>query len=115
MTTPEPGTFKSTRRMNMKIMSTIMRILIVACVVSGLIIAGAAYAAKPVQNVSAKKHPHIAAAQKLVAKAFETITAAQQANEFDMAGHAQKAKELLEQANAELKQAALEANQNKGK
>jgi hypothetical protein len=36
--------------------------------------------------------------------------AAQTANEFDMAGHAAKAKELLDQANNELKQAAEAAN-----
>jgi hypothetical protein len=38
--------------------------------------------------------------------------AAQKANEWDMRGHAQKAKELLEQANSELKQAAEAANKD---
>ena len=61
---------------------------------------------KPVQNVSPKRHPNIAAAQRLTAQAFQKITAAQQANEFDLAGHAAKAKELLDQANEELKKAA---------
>jgi len=69
--------------------------------------AGAAFAqTKPVQNVSAKKHPNLAAAQKLVDEAFQKITASQQANEFDEGGHAAKAKDLLDQANKELKQAA---------
>ena len=68
--------------------------------------------AKPAQNVSAKKHPNIAAAQRLAAQAFEKITAAQKANEYDMVGHAAKAKELLEQANSELKLAAEAANAN---
>jgi len=36
--------------------------------------------------------------------------AAQRANEWDMGGHAQKAKDLLEQVNNELKQAAEAAN-----
>jgi len=36
--------------------------------------------------------------------------AAQQANEFDMDGHAQKAKEMLDQVNRELKAAAEAAN-----
>ena len=67
---------------------------------------------KPAQNVSAKKHPNIAAAQRLCAQAFDKLSAAQQANEFDMKGHAQKAKELLDQVNAELKQAAEAANEN---
>jgi hypothetical protein len=41
------------------------------------------------------------------------LAIAQQANEYDMNGHAAKAKELLEQANAQLRQAATAANQNK--
>jgi uncharacterized membrane protein YccC len=68
---------------------------------------------KPAQNVSARKHPNLAEAQKLTAQAYQKITAAQQANEWDMDGHAKKAKELLDQANNELKQAAEAANRNK--
>jgi len=70
-------------------------------------------AQKPVQNVSSHRHPNLAAAQRLAEQAFQKIVAAQQANEFDMGGHAQKAKDLLEQANQELKQAAEAANRNK--
>ena len=75
--------------------------------------AAAAWAQKPVDNVSAKKHPNLAAAQHLSQQAWEKIGAAQQANEWDMAGHAAKAKELLDQVNKELKMAAEAANQNK--
>jgi hypothetical protein len=67
----------------------------------------------PVHNVSKSKHPNLAAAQRLVDQAFNKITAAQQANEWDMNGHAAKAKDLLDQANKELKLAAEAANQNK--
>jgi len=66
----------------------------------------------PQQNVSGKRHPNLAAAQRLCEQAFEKIQAAQQANEFDMSGHASKAKELLDQANHELKQAAESANKH---
>jgi F0F1-type ATP synthase membrane subunit b/b' len=66
----------------------------------------------PQQNVSGKRHPNLAAAQRLCEQAFEKIQAAQQANEFDMSGHAAKAKELLDQANHELKQAAESANKH---
>jgi hypothetical protein len=38
--------------------------------------------------------------------------AAQKANEWDMRGHAQKAKELLEQVNNELKQPPESANKD---
>jgi hypothetical protein len=66
----------------------------------------------PQQNVSGKRHPNLAAAQRLCEQAFEKIQAAQQANEFDMSGHASKANELLDQANHELKQAAESANKH---
>jgi hypothetical protein len=65
---------------------------------------------KPVVNTSAKKHANLNAAQKLSLQAFEKITAAQKANEFDMDGHAAKAKDLLDQVNTELKAAAEVAN-----
>lgn len=76
-----------------------------------LLISGLAIA-QPKKNVSAGRHPNIAAAQRLTQQAWDKIVAAQQANEWDMGGHAQKAKELLDQANNELKQAATAANKN---
>jgi hypothetical protein len=80
---------------------------------AALLAGSSAFAKDPVRNVSAKKHPNIAAAQKLSAQAYEKIEAAQKANEYDMQGHAQKAKELLEQVNQELKLAAEAANEAK--
>jgi F0F1-type ATP synthase membrane subunit b/b' len=91
---------------------------IVACVMSmglGMALVGGYAVAKgdkPVENVSSKKHPNIASAQKLSEQAFEKVSAAQKANEWDMEGHAAKAKELLEQANTELRAAATAANKN---
>lgn len=79
--------------------------------VAGLALAAtAAFAAPPVRDVSAHRHPNIAAAQRLTDQAFKRITDAQQANEWDMDGHAAKAKDLLDQASRELKQAAEAAN-----
>jgi len=65
------------------------------------------------QNVSPHRHPNLAAAQRLIDQAIGRIDAAQQANEFDMGGHAAKAKELLAHANEEIKQAAEEANEHR--
>jgi hypothetical protein len=76
------------------------------------LIGGAAIAQAPKQNISAAKHPNLAAAQRLSLQAFEKISAAQKANEFDMNGHAAKAKDLLDQVNNELRQAATAANKN---
>ena len=70
-------------------------------------------AQKPVQNVGPRRHPNLAAAQRMTDNAYQKIIAAQQANEWDMEGHAAKAKDLLDQANRELKQAAKAANQDR--
>jgi hypothetical protein len=75
-----------------------------------MLIGGAALAQKPVRDISAARHPNLAAAQRLSQQAWEKIVAAQQANEWDMQGHAQKAKNLLDQVNNELKLAAEAAN-----
>ncbi|WP_449426970.1 hypothetical protein [Rhodanobacter umsongensis] len=81
--------------------------------VAGLALAAtAAFAAPPVRDVSAHRHPNIAAAQRLTDQAFKRITDAQQANEWDMDGHAAKAKDLLDQASRELKMAAETANRH---
>jgi hypothetical protein len=87
--------------------------IIAALLVLGGIAGGIAIAeGQPATNVSKGKHPNLSAAQNLSLKAYDKINAAQTANEWDMQGHAKKAKELLEQVNAELKQAAQAANKN---
>jgi len=74
------------------------------------LIGGLALAQRPAQNVSPGRHPNLAAAQRLSRQAFERIVAAQEANEWDLHGHAQKAKNLLDEVNNELKQAAEASN-----
>jgi len=64
-------------------------------------------------NVSHQRHPNLAEAQNLIEKALNKISAAQTANEFDMSGHAAKAKALLDEAFSEIKLAAEAANRNK--
>jgi hypothetical protein len=78
-----------------------------------LTIGGIALAQRPKENVSPARHPNIAAAQRFLQQAFDKVTAAQEANEWDMQGHAKRAKELMEQADKELKLAAEAANRNK--
>ena len=89
------------------------KMLIAICHAALLVVGCAASAKGPVQNISAKKHPNLHAAQKFLEQADQKITAAQKANEYDMEGHAAKAKELIEQASSELKLAAEAANRNK--
>ena len=40
-----------------------------------------------------QEHPNLLAAQKLALQAYDKLEAAQRANEYDLGGHAQKAKE----------------------
>ena len=90
-----------------------IRSRILAVVLGALLLIGAAATAqRPARNVSPARHPNLAAAQRLSQQAWERIVAAQRANEFDMRGHAQKAKELLEEVNKELKLAAEAANRS---
>jgi len=78
-----------------------------------LVLGGVALAQLPKENISGRRHPNLAAAQRLSQNAYEKIVAAQQANEWDLQGHAQKAKELLEQVNNQLRMAATASNQRK--
>ena len=94
-------------------MSAMIRARILATVFGALLLIGAAATAqRPVRNISGARHPNLAAAQRLSQQAWEKIVAAQQANEWDMQGHAQKAKQLLDEVNRELKLAAEAANRN---
>jgi hypothetical protein len=81
------------------------------CSIPFVLAASAALAAPPVDNISRHRHANLAAAQRLSTQAFEKIVAAQRANEFDLGGHAQKAKDLLDEVNRELKAAAETANE----
>lgn len=83
---------------------------VVVFVAGSLVLAGSFLVAQA-RNVSPARHPNLAAAQRLCADAVQKINAAQQANEFDMGGHAQKAKDLLVQASEEIKLAALTSNE----
>jgi len=87
---------------------SILFVITLALLCTGLLFAQR----RPAENISAKRHPNLAAAQRLSAQAYEKIVAAQRANEWDLNGHAQKAKDLLDEVNRELKQAAEASNEN---
>ena len=75
-----------------------------------LLIGGASLAQNPAEDISPQRHPNLAAAQRLIRQAYDKIATAQQANNYDMQGHAKRAKELLDEASKELKVAAEEAD-----
>jgi hypothetical protein len=75
----------------------------VACV-------GVMFAQGPVVNIDRYRHGNLAAAQSSIVQAYQSINQAQQANNDQLGGHAQRAKDLLVQADQELRLAANVAN-----
>lgn len=86
--------------------------LLTAVLGSLLLIGGVSLAQnkEPVKNISGARHPHLRAAQNASTNAYNQVVQAQEANEWDLKGHAQKAKQLLEEVNNELKLAAEASN-----
>jgi len=59
----------------------------------------------PSANIDPRRHPNLAAAQKHIIEAFQEAEAAQARDHDELGGHAEKAKDLLRQADHELKEA----------
>ena len=85
----------------------VLRNLVIGVIAIGLLFVGVSVFS---QQVSMDRHPNLAAAQDFIQKAIGRITEAQKANNYDMKGHAEKAKELLNQAYHEIWLAAQAAN-----
>lgn len=101
-----------------------MRCAVAALMILTFIIQGIALAASLTYgrenlktSASSTEHPasrpNLATTPKLTAQAYDKITAAQEANEWDMAGHAQMAKDFLAQASQDLKLATEARDGNK--
>ena len=90
--------------------SGVIRIVSIICIAVVLLTLSIAVNARDVSRV---RHPNLAAAQTLIERAISKVSAAQTANEFDMRGHAAKAKTLLDQAYTEIKLSAEAANQRR--
>ena len=85
----------------------VLRILIIGIIAVGLLFVGVSVFS---QQVSADRHPNLAAAQDFIQRAIGKISEAQKANDYDMKGHAAKAKQLLDEAYQEVWLAARAAN-----
>ena len=70
---------------------------------------GAIFAQAPVVNIG-DRHGNLRAAQQSIVAAWQRIDEAQRDNNYQLGGHAGRAKDLLVQADEELKQAAITAN-----
>jgi hypothetical protein len=66
----------------------------------------------PYVDINPQRHGNLAAAQDNIVQAFGHISDAQHDNDGQLGGHAQRAKELLSQANQELRIAADVANEH---
>jgi hypothetical protein len=77
---------------------------------SGMLFCVATLAQKPVVDIDQSRHPNLYDAQRHVVAASEAVVRAQNDNKDDLGGHAEKARQLLVQANQELKAAAAAAN-----
>jgi F0F1-type ATP synthase membrane subunit b/b' len=74
---------------------------------------GVSVAQHPESNIDPARHPNLAEAQHHILQAFEKVEEAQRANKDQLGGHAEKAKQMLDQASRELKEAAEFANHHK--
>ena len=79
----------------------------------GLLALGVAYAQRPETDINPERHSHLADAQKHVVQAYDKILEAQRDNRDELGGHAERAIQLLDQANHELKEAALYADRHR--
>lgn len=89
------------------------RRVMAASICAAMLVSCSAFADEPVVNINPKWQPNLAAAQELCYTAYEKIERAQRNNEYDMDGHAERAKALLDQVNMELKMAAESANRHR--
>jgi hypothetical protein len=64
----------------------------------------------PAENIDPHRHPNLADAQHHIRVAFDAVSRAQQANDWDLQGHAEHARQLLDQAARELKMSAEASN-----
>jgi hypothetical protein len=79
----------------------------------GLIAGGIVVAqGPPAENIDPARHPHLAAAQHHIHESWREIDEAQHANDWDMDGHAERARQLLDQASRELKLSAEASNRH---
>jgi hypothetical protein len=84
-------------------------LLIAAAVCVAFFCSGVLFAQGPVVNISTR-HGNLRAAQGYLVQAWQRINRAQRDNQDQLGGHAQRAKDFLLQADAELKLAAETAN-----
>jgi len=85
-----------------------------ALITSAVLFGTLAHAQTPVVTVDPSRHGNLASAQESLVQAYGRISEAQRENGSHLGGHAQRAKDLLLQANQEIGLASDQADANPG-
>jgi hypothetical protein len=88
------------------------KLLIAGAIFSAVIATGCATAQAPIVDIG-QRHGNLRDAQQLIVQAYAVIDRAQYDNHSQLGGHAAHAKELLSQADEELRLAADVANERR--
>lgn len=88
-------------------------VFLAATLVLGSILITVAYAQRPETDIDSHRHPNLAEAQHHVVQAYNKTVEAQKENKDELGGHAERAIDLLDQANHELKLAAEYADRHR--
>ena len=83
--------------------------IIALALTAAFVVSGAALPQEPKVNVG-DRHGNMKAAQEMIRQAWFKVDEAQKDNNYNLGGHAGRAKELLSEASSEIKQAAETAN-----
>ena len=90
-----------------------LRNIVLSSALGGVLICGGVVLAQEPRPNITDKYPSLLDAQRHIQQAYEKIDMAQQAHHGELGGHGEKAKQLLAEANRELKEAAEYLNHEK--
>jgi apolipoprotein N-acyltransferase len=90
--------------------STIKRILLITVALCVAFTLGAVVFAQQPRVDVGERHGNMRAAQELIQQAWQKVDEAQKDNNYNLGGHAGRAKELLSQASEQIKLSAEAAN-----
>jgi hypothetical protein len=102
--------FKIPRKKLRRTIMTRKSLLISTALYTAITCVSVTFAQAPVVNIDPHRHGNLAAAQSYIVQAYQKLNAAQRDNQDQLGGHAQKAKDLLTQADVEIRLAANVSN-----
>jgi len=88
-------------------------LIIAAALCAALVLSAVVFAAQAPRVTVGERHGNMRAAQELIQQAWQKVDEAQKDNNYNLGGHAGKAKELLAQASEEIKLSAETANSHR--